>query len=137
MFDDVNFSTFKQTLFNTVAGGAFTFAVGALGVHTLRFLQGHSFRGIASDHPLMTCVKVAAVTLPLFYLYTQYGEEHTPNPLRPASWEIISFASALAIIQYTETKVTPTLSFALILSQLSWKILSSTRKGSEILGLDN
>jgi hypothetical protein len=135
MLDNVNFSTLKQSLFNFVAGGAATFAVGSLGVHTMRFLQGHSFRGIASDHPLMTCAKVAALTLPLFYLYEQYGDEYTPNPLHVASWEIISLASAWALIQYSETKVTPTLTLALILSQLTWKILAFTHKGSEILGL--
>src|SRR5436190_1112367 len=68
---DINFSTVKQTLFNIVAGGGFTFAVGALGVHAVRFFQGQSIRGIASDHPLMACVKLAAISVPLFYLYKQ------------------------------------------------------------------
>lgn len=126
----------KQTLFNTAIGGFLSLAAGTIGTHVVRFIQGQSFHEIPATHPLITCTKVAAISMPLWYLYQQYGEEYCANALRPSAYEILFSASALAILKFTDTKVTPLLSLALVLTHLSWKIFASTDRGSEILGID-
>ncbi len=132
---DIDFSTVKQVVFNAVVGGVLTLGAGSLGTHFVRFLKGESFHGIDSKHPIASCVKVVLITLPLWYLYRCYAERHMPQAVRPSAYEIIFLASAVTVLKYAETKVTPLLSLALILTHLSWKILASTEKGGKMLGL--
>jgi hypothetical protein len=135
MFDNFNYSALKQTVFNGFAGGILTFGPGFLGTHIVRFLQGKSLHGMDANHPLITCTKVMVVVLPLFYLYREYGREHTAKSFRETAFDLIYFATALAVIKSTDAKVTPLLSLALVLTHLSWKIFATTESGSNLLGL--
>jgi hypothetical protein len=131
-----DYDAVKQVLFNAVAGGVLSLVVGSLGTHIVRYLQGQSFHSIEASHPLITCVKVVVLTLPLWYLYKRYAEKHTHAALRPSAFELIFFTTALGVLNFTKDKVSPLLSLALILTHLTCKIFASTRDGAVFLGLN-
>lgn len=135
MFKDYDYSTIKQTLFNAAAGGAITLVAGTLGTYIVRYLQGKSFELIPANHPLITCIKVIVIVLPLWYLYQHYGRDYTPSPLDGSAYELITFATAIGIIKTSKTKVYPLLMLALILTHLSWKIFAATEEGSKLLDI--
>ena len=134
MFNSINLPVVKQTIFNAVVGGSITLGAGIFGTHLVRSFQGQSLHGIDSKHPLVTCTKVVLISLPMFYLYKQYGEKHTAHALRSSAYELIFFGISLSVIKASGIKTTPLLSLALILTHLSWKIFASTGNG-HLLGL--
>lgn len=115
---------------NACLGASLTFIPGVLGTYLVRAIQGNPYFSFTLRHPLITCTKIMAIALPIWGLYKNFLEEHTPQPLRPAAFSMI-FLSVTLFVSAIPVSSLSALAFSL--TYICWRVFQETQLGQRLI----